>query len=147
MQRTSLGRSRAWASLTGQSSAEFLDALEDSLRANTDVPRTESEQQWGLCRRRSPKNRALKLNQAEGRCEACEVNLWDYFGIRGDRGLEVHHLNPLSETAGETVETALADLAVLRTTCHRLIAPARHLRQRGVYSVAIAARVQSATDR
>lgn len=121
MQRTSLGRKRAWPSLTGAGLAEFVDALVETLRSDADESDTEGDRQLTSCRSRSPKNRALKLLEAEGVCSGCDVNLREPFGTRGDRGLEVHHLTPLSDRPEGPIETPLSDLVVLCATCHRLI--------------------------
>lgn len=75
-------------------------------------------------RERSPKLRALKLAQVArlGRPIACEVCAFDFkeaYGVRGDGYIEVHHTTPL-HISGEVV-TAMDDLALLCSNCHRMI--------------------------
>ncbi|MHA6288668.1 HNH endonuclease [Maricaulis sp. CAU 1757] len=57
-------------------------------------------------------------------CDACGFDFLDSYGERGRGFIEVHHTKPVSELRpGET--TRLADLALLRANCHRIIHLAR----------------------
>lgn len=53
-------------------------------------------------------------------CEVCGFDFSAIYGSIGEGFCEVHHLSPLS-AADESVATALADLAVLCSNCHRII--------------------------
>lgn len=112
---------QAWSVLTESKRSAFLDALIQVLRSNADVANKEGKRQLTSCRRRSRANRQLKLDEAGGVCAGCNVNLRAGFGARGDRGLEVHHLTPLSTQDEGEVMTSLSDLIVLCATCHRLL--------------------------
>lgn len=75
-------------------------------------------------RERDPKLRASKLNAvvAQGRpiaCEVCAFNFGEKYGPRGEGYIEVHHATPLHVTG--RVETALDDLVLLCSNCHRII--------------------------
>lgn len=121
MERAGFSRKRAWTALTASELTAFVDALVETLRSDADVSDKEGQRELRSCRKRSSKNRARKLLEAEGICSGCETNLWEYFGTRGNRGLEVHHVTPLSEQNEGVVETRLSELIVLCATCHRLI--------------------------
>ncbi len=125
---TSLGaRNRAlngpaWEVADGQVADAFLDALEHEVANRTNVPEREGEKQSGECRRRSRVLRAKALERSQGACGGCKRNLRDVFGpSRGDRGLEMHHLKPMSESPGGPFLTDLAGVAILCATCHRLL--------------------------
>lgn len=77
-----------------------------------------------LMRERNPRLRAKKINDARKRlgCVRCEVCSFDFervYGVRGRDYIECHHRKPLSHT-GQTT-TALADLALICSNCHRMI--------------------------
>lgn len=66
------------------------------------------------------------------KCQVCGFDFAECYGPIGERYIECHHLNPLSERdEAETVlVTTIADLAVLCSNCHRMIhrtRPAMHL--------------------
>lgn len=121
MDAANLKRTRAWGSLAGSEREKVVDALVATLRSSVDVGDEEGERRWSSCRERSRRNRHRKLEEANGVCEGCYVDLRAIFGIRGDRGLEVHHLIPLSAQPKGRVKTKLSDLIVLCATCHRLL--------------------------
>lgn len=54
-------------------------------------------------------------------CEVCNFNFARTYGHLGDNFCEVHHLVPLSSLKDETVATALDDLAIVCSNCHRII--------------------------
>ena len=112
---------RAWPSSNGADLHAVIDGLADCLERQADVSVTEGARQLRACRERSAINRTKMLERAVGTCEACRVNLRELFGVRGDRGLEVHHRVPLSKRAPGPVRTSLSELMVLCATCHRLI--------------------------
>lgn len=114
------GQSRAWSRLEGDDAARFIDSLTEELLEMTDLPESEGEARAARCKERSAKNRRRKLDIAQGVCEGCGADYRAGFGTRGDRALEVHHLTPLSATAGPVL-TDLRDLAVLCASCHRLV--------------------------
>lgn len=60
--------------------------------------------------------------RAKGRlsCEVCSFDFTATYGLHGEGFCEVHHLTALS-AANDTVNTELADLAVLCSNCHRII--------------------------
>lgn len=76
-------------------------------------------------RERSPKLRAAKkakvLNET-GRlaCEGCDLDFGERYGERGQGFIECHHLRPLS-TLKPDQRTALDDLALLCSNCHRMV--------------------------
>lgn len=121
MDEAGLKRSRAWGSLAERDREKVVDALVATLRSSVDVGDEEGERRWKSCRKRSRSNRRRKLEEADGVCDGCRVNLRSVFGIRGDRGLEVHHLTPLSTQSEGRIETTLSELVVLCATCHRLL--------------------------
>lgn len=121
MDAANLRLSRAKGSLTGNEREKVVAALVETLRSSVDVGDEEGERRWSSCRERSRSNRHRKLEEANGVCKGCYVNLRTIFGIRGDRGLEVHHLTPLSTQPEGQVTTKLSDLVVLCATCHRLL--------------------------
>ncbi len=57
-------------------------------------------------------------------CQACKFRYSDRYGDVGDKFIEVHHLNPLSERI-KTMEdrrlTSLEQVTVLCANCHRMI--------------------------
>lgn len=73
--------------------------------------------------RRTKKARAL---EETGRlaCEACDLDFGEQYGSRGEGFIECHHLQPLS-TLRPGQRTALTDLALLCSNCHRMV----HVRQ------------------
>lgn len=121
MDAANLNRRRAWGSLDERDREKVVNALVETLRSSVDVGDEEGDRHRSSCRERSRSNRHRKLEEANGVCEGCYVNLRTIFGIRGDRGLEVHHLIPLSAQPEGRVKTKLSDLIVLCATCHRLL--------------------------
>ncbi|HEY3718391.1 MAG TPA: HNH endonuclease [Jatrophihabitantaceae bacterium] len=82
-----------------------------------------------LARERDPKLRANKIDAVvrSGGVVACEVCGFDFratYGEHGEGYIEVHHRLPLH--ASGPIKTALADLALLCSNCHRMI-HRRHL--------------------
>lgn len=71
-------------------------------------------------------------------CEVCEFDFKEIYGEFGDGFCEVHHLQPLAKSDG-LVKTAMEDLAIICSNCHRIIhrtdpmlsisSLARHLRR------------------
>jgi 5-methylcytosine-specific restriction protein A len=57
------------------------------------------------------------------RCQACGFQFAERYGDLGDRYIECHHLNPLSDREdGEfDAPTTIADVAVVCSNCHRMI--------------------------
>jgi 5-methylcytosine-specific restriction enzyme A len=53
-------------------------------------------------------------------CEACDFDFKKVYGVFGEGFCEVHHLSPLSKSDGQ-VKTALNDLAIVCSNCHRII--------------------------
>ena len=112
---------RSWDVLTDGLAADFIAALCAEIRDRQDVGKSEGASQLRSCRRRSAVNRREALDAAKGICKACGTDLRRAFGVRGDRGLEVHHKTPLSRRPKGPVVTRLSDLVVLCATCHRLL--------------------------
>lgn len=54
------------------------------------------------------------------KCEACNFDYSSTYGIRGHNYIEVHHKKPISEYKAGNI-TKLSDLAVLCSSCHRMI--------------------------
>ena len=112
---------RSWGVLTDGPAADFIAALCAEIRDSQDLGETEGATQLKSCRRRSAANRRKALDLAKGICKACGTDLRRAFGVRGDRGLEVHHKTPLSHRPRGPVVTRLSDLVVICATCHRLL--------------------------
>ena len=77
-----------------------------------------------LARERDPHARRKKIEHARKtlghvRCEACGFDFEATYGPRGRDFIECHHRKPLSVTGPS--KTALADLALLCSNCHRMI--------------------------
>lgn len=77
-----------------------------------------------LMRERDPRLRARKIREARKRlgsveCEVCGFDFERTYGPRGRDYIECHHRNPLSHTG--QIATALVDLALLCSNCHRMI--------------------------
>jgi 5-methylcytosine-specific restriction enzyme A len=77
-----------------------------------------------LIRERNPKIRARRINEARQQlghvqCEVCAFDFEQTYGPRGHDYIECHHKTPLSHSGPTT--TALADLALLCSNCHRMI--------------------------
>jgi 5-methylcytosine-specific restriction protein A len=77
-----------------------------------------------LVRERDPRARRKKIAHARQtlghvRCEACGFDFETAYGNRGRDYIECHHRNPLSVAGRST--TALADLALLCSNCHRMV--------------------------
>lgn len=77
-----------------------------------------------LARERDPEVRRRKIAQVrrEMGVISCEVCSFDFEALYGDRGrdfIECHHREPLSVTGPR--QTALSDLALLCSNCHRMI--------------------------
>jgi 5-methylcytosine-specific restriction protein A len=53
-------------------------------------------------------------------CEVCRFDFKEFYGNIGDGFIECHHIKPLSELNNET-ETALNDLALVCSNCHRML--------------------------
>ena len=53
-------------------------------------------------------------------CEACKFNFQKKYGERGHNYAEVHHIKPISKYEDSDI-TALDDLAILCSNCHRMI--------------------------
>lgn len=54
------------------------------------------------------------------RCEVCNFDFKETYGVIGEGFCEVHHLKQLSKANGE-IKTELKDLAVVCSNCHRII--------------------------
>ena len=119
--RTGDARARPSSEISTPDARAFLKALAAEVRSQTDVPEVEGQIERRSCRRRSNALRRRALEQANGLCAGCDLDLRALFGERGDRGLEVHHKVPLSKLKNAEQETRLKDLLVLCATCHRLI--------------------------
>ena len=66
----------------------------------------------------SKKVKAIKGYQ----CEACEMEFKDIYGEIGEKFIEAHHLQPISEIDKDKFEVDLKDdFAVLCSNCHRMI--------------------------
>ncbi|GAA3068647.1 hypothetical protein GCM10010464_36060 [Pseudonocardia yunnanensis] len=77
-----------------------------------------------LARERNADSRRRRIQQARHdlgcvRCEACGFDFEAAYGHRGRDFIECHHRDPLSVTGPR--KTALRDLALLCSNCHRMI--------------------------
>lgn len=54
------------------------------------------------------------------KCEACDFDFFKAYGEAGKESCEIHHLIPLHKCDG-VIETALSDLAVVCSNCHRIL--------------------------
>jgi 5-methylcytosine-specific restriction protein A len=66
------------------------------------------------------KRRAVRAATGALACEGCGLDFERAYGAHGAGYIECHHLKPVSELAGDA-RTALADLAVVCSNCHRMI--------------------------
>lgn len=73
--------------------------------------------------KRNPKLRELCIAHYgnEYRCLICEMNFVERYGEIGKEFIEVHHLNPISETDGEHEVNPSTDLIPLCSNCHSMI--------------------------
>lgn len=113
-------RLRSHAALTLWPDPEILSAIEGEPRLVEHFRRERDRSLVALKKRHALRSEGVL------RCEACGFRGCDaYVGIDHDV-FEVHHLRPLSATAGP-VRTELCDLAVLCANCHRAIHRTRPL--------------------
>lgn len=82
-----------------------------------------------LRRERNPALRKKKINAVVAKsgcleCEVCSFDFEEFYGERGLRYAEVHHLTPLHASGPTT--TQLKDLAILCSNCHRMIHRGQH---------------------
>lgn len=75
--------------------------------------------------KRIERNRQLaaKVKRVQGHtCKACGFNFEQVYGAIGKDFIEAHHLTPISELSGESVQLdAKQDFSVLCSNCHRMI--------------------------
>lgn len=76
--------------------------------------------------RRIERNRGASERAKEyhgTRCQVCDIDFGEQYGVLGKGFIEAHHLHPLSSLQeGEAVSYSLAeDFAVLCSNCHRMI--------------------------
>lgn len=71
---------------------------------------------------RNSKLRQIALEIHGYKCQVCNFDFEEKYGIWGANFAEVHHIKPLSEFKGNKTETnPKTDLAVLCANCHRMI--------------------------
>lgn len=71
---------------------------------------------------RKPKLRQLALKIHGYKCQVCNFDFENFYGIWGKNFAEVHHLIPLSKLKGKKYKTdPKTDLAVLCSNCHRMV--------------------------
>lgn len=97
-------------SLTSQ--IEFLK--EGSLKLDEHFSR---ERDWKII---SAKKQQAILENGFLECEVCKFNFEKKYGDRGHNFAEVHHIKPISNYEDEDI-TALKDLVILCSNCHRMI--------------------------
>lgn len=66
------------------------------------------------------KKKKVQKEKGELRCEACNFNFEETYGVFGNGYIECHHLIPLSNFQTNK-ETKIEDLALLCSNCHRMI--------------------------
>lgn len=66
------------------------------------------------------KKSEVLTNTGALKCEVCDFNYSNTYGIRGHNFIEVHHTKPISEYKANDV-TKLSDLSVLCSSCHKII--------------------------
>jgi 5-methylcytosine-specific restriction enzyme A len=119
--------------------SDFLEMMRiyGILAGRVDIPISESqkeEEEVGLSYedlRKIRTHKRLERNQTLSKmakrihgyvCEACGFDFEATYGDIGHKFIEAHHLVPISEKAGELVETdPKTDFAVLCSNCHRMI--------------------------
>lgn len=69
---------------------------------------------------RNPQARRACLRHYGSACVVCGVNFEDALGDVGRGIIQVHHLNPISDSSGERVVDPIADLRPLCPNCHVL---------------------------
>jgi len=74
---------------------------------------------------RNPKLAEDAKKSKNYKCEACGFVFKETYGERGDKYIECHHENPLSERSekewNENIKTSLNDVKILCSNCHRII--------------------------
>ena len=70
---------------------------------------------------RKPKLRKQAVQIHGTTCMACGFNFEDFYGERGSKYIEVHHIKPLSQTDEEVEIDPATDLVVLCANCHRMV--------------------------
>jgi 5-methylcytosine-specific restriction protein A len=65
--------------------------------------------------------RAAAIQIHGTRCQACSFSFTETYGIHGEGFIEIHHLKPVSEYAGETNVNPSEDMAALCANCHRMV--------------------------
>lgn len=70
---------------------------------------------------RNPFLRQLCLKHYGYTCQVCGMNFGQMYGALGKDFIEVHHINPLSETDGEHVLDPTVGLIPLCSNCHSMI--------------------------
>ena len=72
---------------------------------------------------RNPKLRQLCIEAygSEYKCLVCGMNFVECYGEIGKEFIEVHHLNPISQTEGEHEVDPAKDLIPLCSNCHSMI--------------------------
>ena len=72
---------------------------------------------------RNPKLRQLCIEAfgSEYKCVVCGMNFVERYGDIGKEFIEVHHLNPISETEGEHEVDPATEMVPLCSNCHSMI--------------------------
>jgi 5-methylcytosine-specific restriction endonuclease McrA len=98
-----------------------LAAIDTELNDPTPPEVTEGQRCRSTSRKRSTGLQDDVLHRSGGFCAGCGTNFLDLFGGRGLEALEVHHLDPLSESPTERVHTASDRLKAVCGACHNLL--------------------------
>lgn len=70
---------------------------------------------------RDPRRRAQAVKIHGTKCMACGFDFSRIYGPRGEDYIEVHHLKPVSEVEAGTRVSPKNDMAVVCSSCHRMI--------------------------
>ncbi len=66
------------------------------------------------------KKRSVLKRRGRLGCEVCGLDFHEVYGARGEGFCEVHHLAPLASSS-DGKRTALSDLAIVCSNCHRML--------------------------
>lgn len=70
---------------------------------------------------RNPKLRTEAIRIHGTRCQVCKFSFVEKYGLHGEGYIEVHHLKPVANYAGEVDVDPSQDMAVICANCHRMI--------------------------
>ena len=70
---------------------------------------------------RNPNLRSTAIAIHDTRCQVCGFDFAEVYGELGEGFIEVHHLKPVADYAGEVSVDPEEDMAVVCPNCHRML--------------------------